>query len=204
MKRSDFIKAVSASIFFGAGAEAMGAARGNFGADVPKNSSKGAKMDGKKMLVVYYSWSGNTRCVADFIAKLTGADVLEVVPEKAYPTSYSQTVDIAKKEVYAQYKPAIKTKISNLNDYGVVFVGSPNWWGTISSPIRTFLSENDFSGISIAPFMTHEGSAMGRAVGDIGKICRDSKVLAALPIRGGSVKKSEKTVENWLRQQGAI
>lgn len=57
---------------------------------------------------------------------------------------------------------------------------------------------------SVAPFMTHEGSAMGRAVGDIKKICRDSKVLAALPIRGGSVKKSEKTVENWLRQQGAI
>ena len=58
--------------------------------------------------------------------------------------------------------------------------------------------------ISIAPFMTHEGSAMGRAVDDIRKICRDSKVLTALPIRGGSVKKSEKTVENWLRQQGAI
>ena len=97
MKRSDFIKAVSASIFFGAGAEVMGAARKDSVANAPKNSSKGAKMDGKKMLVVYYSWSGNTRCVADFIAKLTGADVLEVVPEKAYPTSYSQTVDIAKK-----------------------------------------------------------------------------------------------------------
>lgn len=204
MKRSDFIKAISASIFFGAGAEVMEAARAASVADVPKNSSKGAKMNGKKMLVVYYSWSGNTRCVADFTAKLTGADVLEVVPEKAYPKSYSRTVDIAKKEVYAQYKPAIKTKISNLKDYGLAFVGSPNWWGTISSPIRTFLSENDFSGISIAPFMTHEGSAMGRAVDDIRKICRDSKVLAALPIRGGSVKKSEKTVENWLRQHGAI
>ncbi len=110
MKRSDFIKAISASIFFGAGAEVMEAARAASVDDVPKNSSKGAKMNGKKMLVVYYSWSGNTRCVADFTAKLTGADVLEVVPEKAYPKSYSRTVDIAKRRSMRNTSPQSKRR----------------------------------------------------------------------------------------------
>ena len=159
-------------------------------------------LERKKMLVAYYSWSGNTRRLANMIKDASGADLLEILPEKPYPDVYRQTVNIAKKEVDSAYKPPIKTKISNLSDYDLIFVGSPNWWGTISSPIRTFLSENDFSGKKLAPFITHEGSRLGRAVEDIKQLCPKSEILPALPIRGGSVNRAGEEVKTWLQKLG--
>ena len=155
---------------------------------------------GNKMLIVYYSWSGNTRHIANLIKNFTKADTLEILPEKPYPDSYNQTVDIAKKEVDSEYKRPIKTKIPKLDDSETILIGSPNWWGTISSPIRTFLADNDLSGKKIAPFMTHEGSRMGRAESDIKKLCPNSEILEALPIRGGFVKRANDEVEKWLQR----
>lgn len=159
---------------------------------------------GQKMLIVYYSWSGNTRFLANTIKRLSNADILEILPEKPYPNSYRQTVDIAKKETDAGYTPPIKTKIPNISDYDMILIGSPNWWGTVSSPIRTFICENNLSGKKIAPFMTHEGSRMGRSLSDIKKLCPNSEILEALPIRGGSVKDAEKEAEKWLKRIKAI
>ncbi len=153
---------------------------------------------GNKMLVVYYSWSGNTRVIAETIKKLTGADMLEILPETPYPAVYGQTVDIAKKETGAKYCRPVKTKIPDLSDYDTVFVGSPNWWRTVSSPIRTFLTQANLAGKNVVPFMTHEGSRMGRAVSDIKTLCPNSKILEALPVRGGSARSAEKTVAKWL------
>lgn len=186
MKRNKFISLLPAALFAAAGLDAV---------EIGK---------GRKMLTVYYSWSGNTRHIADLVKKFTSSDILEIVPTEAYPSSYNRTVAIAKKEVDAQYRRPIKTEISNLADYDVIFVGSPNWWGTISSPIRTFLSKNDFSGKTIVPFITHEGSRFGNALADIGKICPKSKIADGLEVRGGSVRRADKTVEAWLRKLGVI
>jgi hypothetical protein len=92
--------------------------------------------------------------------------------------------------------------LGNLEKYKLIIVGSPNWWGTIASPIRTILSSYDFSGKTIATFITHEGSHMGNSIKDINKICNASKVLDGLAIRGGSVKRADKDVEKWLNQIG--
>ena len=181
MKRREFLTMLSAAFL----------TAGVFGSEI--SSKKGGKM-----LVVYYSWSGNTKKVAEFIAKHTGADVLELVPQTPYPSQYSKTVEIARKEVNAKFKAPLKTPIPDLSKYDTIFVGSPNWWGTISSPIRTFLSDAELAGKSIAPFMTHEGSRMGRAVEDIKSICPKSKVLEPLAVRGGAVGGSEKTVAAWV------
>ena len=152
-----------------------------------------------KMLIIYYSWSGNTRRMANIIKNATSADIFEIIPQKPYPENYSQTVSIAKKEVDAKYKPQIKGIPENISTYDIIFVGSPNWWGTISSPMRTLLSSMDLSGKKIVPFMTHEGSRMGRSVEDIKQLCPNSEVLEALPIRGGAVDKSEQEIKNWLK-----
>ena len=151
------------------------------------------------MLIVYYSWSGNTRYTAQLIKKFTNADIAEIIPEKPYPNAYRQTVDIAKKEADAQYKPPIKTKIPNLSEYEVIFIGSPNWWGTIASPVRTFLSENQLNGKKIALFMTHEGSRTGHALSDLKKMCPQSEILDPLAIRGSAVKEAGSDIENWLK-----
>ncbi len=159
---------------------------------------------GKKILVAYYSWGGNTREMATQIARATGADLFEIVPEIPYSTDYDTCVEQAKKEINANYKPALKTKPGDIGQYGVIFVGSPCWWATVAPPVATFLSDSDFSGKTIVPFMTHEGSRMGRTVEEIKKLCPESTLLKALPIRGSAVKNSNAEVLSWLREIGMI
>jgi flavodoxin len=90
------------------------------------------KMENKpqKILVVYYSWSGNTRAVAQQIQSLTEADIFEIKPVKPYPENYSECVKQARKEIDDNYKPKITGTVENIAQYDVIFVGSPNWWST--------------------------------------------------------------------------
>lgn len=158
----------------------------------------------KKMLVVYFSQSGNTGVIADYIRELTGADVFRIEVKAAYPKDYDALVDQAKKEIQAGHKPEIKGKPENVGEYDVVFVGSPNWWATIAPPVATFLSGYDFAGKKIMPFITHEGSRMGRSVQDIRSLCPKASVSEGLPIRGGSVKGAKEEVRSWLEKNGLI
>jgi len=80
----------------------------------------------KKILVVYFSHSGNTRVVAQQIQKATGADIFEIKPVKDYPAEYDEVVEQAKKEIRDEYRPALKTKLENISQYDIIFVGSPN------------------------------------------------------------------------------
>lgn len=152
----------------------------------------------KKILVVYFSYSGNTRIIANQIQKATNGDIFEVIPIKAYPSNYNAVVDQAKKEVNSNYKPDLKTKINNIESYDIIFVGSPCWWYTIAPPISTFLSSYDLSGKTIIPFMTHEGS--GLKVDDIKKLCPNSTILEGLAIRGSSVSSAQNDIEKWLHK----
>ncbi|MDR2982360.1 MAG: NAD(P)H-dependent oxidoreductase [Puniceicoccales bacterium] len=162
----------------------------------PSNSSK--------MLIVYFSHSGNTRVIAEQIKATTGADICEIQTVTPYPSDYQTVVKQARKEIDAKYKPELKTKIENIGSYDVIFVGSPNWWATIAPPIATFLSSYDLSGKTVVPFITHEGSRMGRSVSDIKELAAKSTILNGLPVRGGSVKSAQNDVSAWLRQIGLV
>ncbi len=159
-----------------------------------------AQTASKKMLVVYFSHSGNTRIIAEQIKNATGADIFEIQPVKDYPKDYKAVVDQAKKEINASFRPELKTKINNIESYDVIFVGSPNWWSTIAPPVATFLSSFNLSEKTIVPFITHEGSRMGRSVSDIKNLCPKSTVLDGLPIRGSSVKDAKSEVIKWLHE----
>lgn len=159
---------------------------------------------GKKVLVAYFSQSGNTQEIANQIKNITGADLFVIQPVTAYPSDYQTLVDQAKKEVNAGYKPALKSKVDDISTYDVIFVGSPNWWSTIAPPVATFLSEYDFSGKTIVPFITHEGSRMGRSVADIKKLCPNSTILEGLPVRGSGVKSAQKEVNTWIKKIGLL
>lgn len=154
--------------------------------------------NGTKKLVVYFSHSGNTRSLAKQIAEAAGADIFEVVPVKAYPEEYGAVVEQAKREIEAGYRPAIKSRPENLDQYDVIFVGSPCWWATVAPPVATLLAASDMKGKTILPFMTHEGSRMGRSIEDIRKLCPGAKVAEGLAVRGSAVDKSAPEVRKWL------
>lgn len=150
-----------------------------------------------KVLIVYYSWSGNTRRVAETIREVVGGDLVELVPEDAYPKSYKETVEQAKREIKAGFKPPLKTKIERIEDYDLVFVGSPNWWGTIAPPVATFLSQHDFSGKIVVPFCTHGGGGKQRVIETIKNMCPKSKILPELAVSGDGGKDLREKVERW-------
>lgn len=166
------------------------------------NINAQSKSANRKVLIAYYSHSGNTRAVANQIKTATGGDIFEIQPAQDYPSEYQTLVDQAKKEIDSGYKPTIKSQVKDITSYDIIFIGSPCWWSTIAPPAATFLSDYDLSGKTIVPFMTHEGSRMGHSVSDIKKLCPKSTVLEGLPIRGGSVKNSQKEVSIWIQKIG--
>lgn len=156
----------------------------------------------KKVLVAYYSHSGNTREMARQIADVSGGELFEIVPVTPYPSDYQTVVDQAKREINAGTRPALKTRVEDMSQYDVVFVGSPCWWATVAPPVATFLTSYDFAGKTVVPFMTHEGSRMGRTEADIRKLCPKSQVPDGLPVRGGAVGSLKETVRRWVEGLG--
>ena len=153
-----------------------------------------------KILVAYFSRSGNTREIANQIHKSVGGDIFEIQSVKPYPHDYDAVVQQVRQELESGYKPALKTKIENIKSYDLVFIGYPNWWGTVPAPVRTFLSEYDFSGKTIVPFCTHEGSGLGQSATDISKHCPKSTLLGGVAIRGRDVKTAQNKVSEWLQK----
>lgn len=165
-------------------------------------SDNTSRKGNNNVLVAYFSHSSNTRVIANQIHGSVGGDIFEILAVDPYPRDYDEVVEQARKEVREEYRPKLKTKVENIGSYNVVFVGYPNWWGTVPMPVATFLSEYDLSGKTIVPFCTHEGSRLGRSVADIKEFCPQSTILDGLPVRGGDVKNAQNEVSGWLRKIG--
>lgn len=159
--------------------------------------------DGKKVLVVYYSWSEgkNTEAVAKQIQKTTGGDIFEITLVNDYPSDYQACVDQAKKEINEGFKPGLKSKIDNIGSYDIIFVGTPNWWSTMAPPVATFLSEYNLEGKTVIPFCTHGGGREARCFTDMAKLCPKSTfVETGLVISGNSANSSQNEVDKWLKE----
>ena len=155
---------------------------------------------GQKVLVAYFSHSGNTRTVATEIATAVGADLFEIVPQKDYPTDYNSLLDVAKREINAGQHPALKNRVRDFDSYDVVFVGSPNWWSTVAPPVASFLTGYDFNGKTIIPFMTHGGGGFGHAIADLKKLCPGARFLDGLSVRDSSAGNCRTVVDKWLQK----
>lgn len=152
------------------------------------------------ILLAYFSHSGNTREIADQIHKYVGGDIFEIQAVDPYPNDYDAVVERAKHELDSGHKPELRTKLKDIKSYDMVFIGYPNWWGTIPAPVKTFLSEYDLSGKTIVPFCTNEGSGLGRSVTDISKLCPRATLLEGIAIRGSGVKTAQNKVFEWLQK----
>jgi flavodoxin len=159
-------------------------------------------MSDSSMLVAYFTRTGNTRKVAQEIAELTGAELFEIVPAEAYPGDYQTVVDQAREEIKAGYHPELKNTKDSLDDYDVIFVGSPNWINTIAPPVSSFLAHRDLSARTVVPFMTHGGSGLGHGLADIEGLCPSSVIPEALAIIGSQAAESRKDIRDWLQRIG--
>jgi flavodoxin len=135
---------------------------------------------------------GNTEVAAIMIQKITGNDMFHIEAVKPYPKDYNEATKVAQEEIRKNARPELIDKVDDMDSYDVIFLEYPNWWGTMPMSVFTFLETYDFSGKTIIPFCTHEGSGLGRNESDIKKLCPGAKVKKGFPIRGGSVQGAEK------------
>lgn len=157
-----------------------------------------------KSLVVFFSWGGNTRAVAERIGFLTGADGFELKLTVPYTTDRDEIEEVAKRQVRDKYKPELASLPKNIEQYDVIYIGSPCWFNTFAPPVRTFLSTVDLSGKKIVPFMTHGGSIMGQSVQEIRNLAPNAEVTEGLAIRESIVNNAENEISAWLKKHNLI
>ena len=168
-----------------------------------------AKEGEKKMkcAVVYFSWSpdGNTRFAAGIIAKKAGADIFEIKAEKPYNSDFQKCCDEAKPECYGKtLRPIKPIEGLDLAKYDLVFVGSPNWWGTMAPPVRTWVtqSKNALKGKTVCLFQTHGGGGMQRVGKEFAEVIGDTATANSPKAFGGSsIKSSVKALEDFASER---
>lgn len=151
-------------------------------------------LQGKKVLVAYYSWSGHTKAVAEQIHSEVGGDIFEIQPEKAYSKDYKEVVDVAKQEMNDNARPAVANKVDNMDQYDVIFVGYPIWWGKAPMFVYTFLEGYNLQGKTVIPFCTSGGSPIDGSIPDI-----QSSAKGATVVEGIESTDSQR-ISQWLTQ----
>lgn len=158
--------------------------------------------DGSSALVAYFSWSGNTESVAKEIQAQTGADIFRIVPAEPYTDDYDTLLDIAQEEQAADARPEIADTVEDFQQYDVVYLGYPNWWGDMPMILYTFLDEYDFSGKTIAPFVTSGGSGFSGTIGAIESMEPNASVTEGLSLGSSEAAQPADAVSSWLAANG--
>lgn len=165
-------------------------------------------------LVIYFSRSGenyfggvlkniekgNTEVIAEYIQEISGADLFKIEPAVEYPEDYMKCIDVAKKELQNDARPELKETLTDISSYDTIYIGFPNWWGTIPMPMFTQLEQLDFEGKTVKPFVTHEGSGFGTSIKDLKKLCAGAEIKNGLSIPGVNVANAKSTVESWIME----
>lgn len=164
-----------------------------------------------KNLVIYFSrkgenyWNGsiknlakgNTEIVAEQIAAAVDADLFEVERAESYPVSYDACTKEARNEARMKARPELVNDLERIDEYDTIFVGYPNWWGTMPMPMFAQLEKLDFTGKRVAPFCTHEGSGLGKSEKDVRAVCAGAEVVKGLAVKGTEAAASAQRAANW-------
>lgn len=141
---------------------------------------------------------GNTEIAASVIKRLTDADLFQIKPQQAYSKDYNTCIAEARKDQRSDARPELKSCLDSLDGYDKIYLGYPNYWGTMPMALFTFLDHYDFAGKTIKPFCTHEGSGLGSSISDIMRLCPTAVVEKGIAIRGGTAEQSVKDIQKWL------
>lgn len=177
------------------------------------NASQTTDMkNSKKVLVVFFSRTGenyavgniekgNTHIIAEMIAKETGGKLFRIETVNSYPDGYKACVEIAKKEKESNARPEVKGDVK-VEDYDVIFIGYPNWWGDMPMAVYTFIERHNWTGKTVVPFCTHEGSGLSGTERKLKDACKGATVSEGLAIKGTTAQNSQaqarQSVKKWL------
>lgn len=156
------------------------------------------EMNGSKALIVSYSYSGHTHQIARAIQTLTGADWCELHPWQPYPVEFPALLRQVRQEIKTGYRPRLLPGVLSPQDYPVVFVGSPNWCGTIAPPLASWLAGKDWSGKVVFPFYSHCGGTAGDLRADVAALCPGAEVREALGILQVGQTNLLQELQSWL------
>lgn len=165
-----------------------------------------------KNLVIYFSRTdenylngkikdiqkGNTEVVADYIREITGADTFKVERKIPYSKEYKICLEESKEENNSNARPELVNYLSNIDEYQVIYIGGPVYFGVLPAPMVTQLEKLNFEGKIVKPFTTHEGSGLGSVPYQLKKICKGAILKEGLAIRGSEVNSSKEKIEKWV------
>lgn len=154
--------------------------------------------NGGNVLIAYFSWSGNTRGIAEEIQRQTGADLFEIQLVEPYSTDYNTVLDQAQQDQNEQARPELSTHVENMDQYDTIILGYPNWWASIPMPIASFLEEYDFTGKTILPFCSHGGGGLGQSQTAIAKLVPNAVLAEGLAINYSGGSSMPDDVTKWL------
>jgi len=151
-----------------------------------------------KVLVAYFSYSGNTKQVAELIQTKTGGDIYEIKSAKGYPSNKKLLSEIAKFQINNNIHPELKDSV-DVTPYKVIFIGTPVWYGTLPPPVETFLSQNNLKGKIIIPFITHGGGGKYDITVDIDDLTDGKVIHEPFVVCGKGDNNLEHNLNTWLK-----
>ena len=151
-----------------------------------------------------YVKTGNTELVVNRMKELIDADTFKIEMKNPYSPVYMTCIDEAKKDLHDNARPALASDIDSIDGYDTIVLGYPNYWGTFPMAIATFLEAHDFTGKTILPLCTHEGSGMGKSESDVKKYAKGADVKKGLAITGSTAGEAKAKVSKWLQENGLL
>ena len=143
---------------------------------------------------------GNTEKAAEMLADLTGGELYKIQQAQPYSEDYQTCIAEAKADLQRKARPEVLDLPEDLDVYDEIYLGYPNYWGTMPMAVYTFLEHCDLTGKTIHPFCTHEGSGLSRTVQDIQKAAPGAAVTKGLALYGSGVDSARAALEQWVRE----
>lgn len=154
-----------------------------------------------KKIVIYFTYTGNTKMIANKISKILNCDILEIKPKVPYVNDYNEVVEDEHNSERSNYLPEIENINIDLNDYNEIIIGTPVWWYRPAPVIRTFLNKFDLSGKKVIPFATNAGW-LGKTFKEIKELCPNSKVSQEMNIvfesYSSNLVTKEEDINTWI------
>ena len=157
------------------------------------------KVDLSKMIIIYFTRTGNTELFANYIKENIDIASYKINPVTAYPEDYNEMLDVARNEQSNNARPEIKEPLTNISKYNIILLGYPIWYSHIPNIIITQLESLDLKGKTIYPFNTHGGSGIGSSINDIKQYAKDSDVKEGFPLNGNNVRNNKESAMNEIR-----